>query len=274
MSGARILATALLLVVLATPAAALADDATPSAPPPAKAPTALVVALGLQSPALQAGVVRGRDVILARGFEVELARTLVRRLGGHVERFVYVPSQTRLLASSGGGWQLALAGIQPSDAARARADLSVPYLTTDVAVVARRGLDRPRRLADLRPLVLCAVRGGDGARAVAVVRPREAPVLVANADRLRTIVRTGACDAALVPAVEAGRFVAGQRRVLGPVVGRIARGEGLVVAVPRGGGVDVAAVDRELGRLRRDGTLGRLARAWLGLDPASLPVLR
>jgi ABC-type amino acid transport substrate-binding protein len=97
---------------------------------------------------------------------------------------------------------------------------------------------------------------------------------VSGVERLRTLVRTGACDAALVPAVEAGRFVAGSRASLGPVVGRIERGKGLVVAVPRGGTVDATAVDRELERLRRDGTLGRLARSWLGLDPASLPVLR
>jgi ABC-type amino acid transport substrate-binding protein len=88
------------------------------------------------------------------------------------------------------------------------------------------------------------------------------------------MVRTGACDAALVPAVEIGRFVAGQGGSLGSVVGRIPSGGGLVVAVPRGAGIDVAVVDRELVRLRRDGTLGRLARAWLGLDPATLPVLR
>ncbi len=157
---------------------------------------------------------------------------------------------------------------------QASADLSVPYLTTDVAVVARRGLERPRRLADLPSRVV--VRGAQKRRCPVfrAVRPRQAPVLVAGTERLRTMVRTGACDAALVSAAEAGRFVAGQRGALGPVVGRIARGDGLVVAVPRGAGVDVAAVDRELGRLRRDGTLGRLARAWLGLDPASLPVLR
>ena len=59
-----------------------------------------------------------------------------------------------------------------------------------------------------------------------------------------------------------------------PVVGRIAAGEGLVAVVPRGTGLDVGAVDRELLRLRRDGTLGRLARAWLGLDPETLRVLR
>ena len=268
----RQLAAALLLA-LALPAAGLADDTSPQPSAPSR-PGALVVALGLQSPVLQAGVVRGRDVILARGFEVELARTLARRLGGHVERFVYVPSQTRLLASSDGAWQLALAGIRPGSARQARADLSVPYLTTDVAVVARRGLARPRRLADLRPAVLCAVGGSDAARAVAVVHPRQAPLLVAGMDRLRTAVRTGACDAALVPAIEAGRFVAGQHGALGPVVGRITRGAGIVVAVSRGGGVDVAAVDRALGRLRRDGTLARLARTWLGVDPATLHVLR
>ena len=46
------------------------------------------------------------------------------------------------------------------------------------------------------------------------------------------------------------------------------------VAVARGTGLDLAAVDRALARLRSDGTLGRLARSWLGLDPARLRVLR
>lgn len=268
----RRVAALLLVAGIALPAGLARADDAPA--PAASRPSALVVALGLQSPFLQAGVVRGREVILARGFEVELARTLARRLGGRVSRFVYVPSQARLLASSAGGWQLALGGIDPSRGARAGADVSIPYLTTDVAVVTRRGLERPRRLIDLRASALCAARGGEGARAAVALGPRQRPVLANGIERLRTMVRTGACDAALVPAVEAGRFVAGQRRSLGPVVGRVQRGKGLVIAVPRGTGVDVAAVDRELARLRRDGTLGRLARTWLGLDPASLPVLR
>jgi ABC-type amino acid transport substrate-binding protein len=263
-----------LLVALLLPSAVRAGDG-PVAAGAAPAPRSLVVALGLADPALQAGVVRGRDVILARGFEVELARILARRLGGKVERFVYVSPPARLLAGSvAAGWQLALAGIEPSEGARAAAELTVPYLTTDVAVVARRGLAPPRRLADLRHALLCAVRGDDGARAVAAVHVARPPLLVTGVERLRTIVRTGACDAALVPAAEAGRFVAGRRHVLGPVVGRIESGKGLVAVVPRGAGLDVRTVDRELLRLRRDGTLGRLARTWLGLDPAGLRVLR
>ena len=269
----RLAAVLLLAGVALVAGTARAADTPAPVPAAASRPGALVVALGLQSPVLQAGVVRGRDVILARGFEVELARTLARRLGSRVERFVHVPARGRLLASGAADWQLAFAGLAATSRAPG-ADLSIPYLTTDVVVVARRGLFRPRRLADLRAALVCAVRGGDGAQAARSLRPKRAPSLLPSVDRLLTAVRTGACDAAFVPAAEAGRFVAGHRRSLGPVVGRIRHGKGLVAAVARGGNVSVADVDRELARLRRDGTLGRLARTWLGIDPATLPVLR
>jgi ABC-type amino acid transport substrate-binding protein len=246
-----------------------------AAPPRPASPSGLVVALSLGDPAMQAGVVRGGEVVLARGFEVALAQALARRLGGRVDRFVEMRPAARLPAGAPAGWHLALAAIEPSRAARSAADLSVPYLTTDAAVVLRRGLTRPRRLAELRDLVVCAVRGTPASRVIgASIRPTRTAVLVHGEDQLRTLLRTGACDAAVVPAVEAGRFVRGHARELGPVAGRVASGDGLVVAVARGTGVEVATVDRALGRLRADGTLGRLARSWLGLDPARLRVLR
>lgn len=239
----------------------------------AAAPAPLVVALALAEPRLQAGVVRGREVILARGFEVELVRALTRKLGAPVGRFVYVPATARLLASGSAGWDLAVAGIERTPGSGGALAISAPYLTTDVAVVARRGLARPRSLADLRTKVVCAARGGDGDAALASLRPRTSPLLVTGSERLRDLLRAGACDVALVPSFEAGRFVSGERRLLGPVVGRIRRGEGLGILVRRGG-LDAAAVNRALVGLRRDGTLARLADTWLGLDPAALPRLR
>jgi cystine transport system substrate-binding protein len=256
-------------------AANAAESATPPSSPAPSPPASLVVALGLRDPAMGAGVVRGGEVVLARGLEVELAKLLARRLGVRVDRFVELRPAVRLLAGAPAAWQLALAGIQPSGTPRGAADLSGPYLTTDTAVVLRRHLARPRGLADLRGRVLCALRGSDAARTIAVtVRPRTATVLVTRPDRLRELLRTGACDAALIPAIEAGRFVRGHGRELGPVAGRVESGDGLVVAVARGTGLDVGAVDRALARLRSDGTLGRLARSWLGLDPARLRTLR
>ena len=278
MSGLRgaPLLVALIVGLGLMPAAVRADNAPPTSPlPQPDTPRSLVVALPLSNPRLQAGVVRGREVILARGFEVELARTLARRLGARVDGFVYTPSAPRLLAASQSGWHLAVGGIEPVAGPRAAADVTRPYLPTDVAVVARRGLEPPHRLADLRAALVCAVRGTDAARVVSArVRPRRTPLLLAGGERLQTVLRTGACDAALVPALDVGRFVERHRRQLGPVVGRIEHGRGYGILVRRGTGLDVGAVDRELARLARDGTLGRLAETWLGLDPAALRVLR
>lgn len=266
------LVTVIAALAVALPAGVCVAGAGAASPAP---PRSIVVALALTSPRLQAGVVvGGREVILARGFEVELARILARRLGGRVDSFVYVPSAPRLLASSLAGWHLALGGIGAAAGPRAAGDVSRPYLPTDVAVVARRGLAVPRRLADLREALVCAVRGSEPARVVASrIRPRRRPLYVIGPERLQAVVRTGACDAALVSALDVGRFVDGQRRALGPVVGRIEHGPGVALLVRRGAGLDVAGVDRELERLARDGTLGRLARTWLGLDPVGLPVL-
>ena len=73
----------------AAPLAAQAAGPSPPASPPAPTPpSSLVVALGLHDPAMAAGVVRGGAVVLARGFEVELAKLLARRLALPLERFV------------------------------------------------------------------------------------------------------------------------------------------------------------------------------------------
>ena len=100
------------------------------------------------------------------------------------------------------------------------------------------------------------------------------PILAPSNERLLQLVQTGACDAAVVPADAVGRLVAGRGALLGPITARIERGDGYVVAVTRGGPIAVAEVDRALARMRADGTMHRLARAWLGIDPSRLRPLR
>lgn len=264
------------LLALGMPADSRADDPPPTttvAPEPR--PTELVVALGLGDPVLQAGVVRDGEVIIARGLEVDIARNLAKRLGIPRVRFVYVKPASRLLVATVRPWDLKIASITPARAESASADLSDPYLGTDQAVVLRRGLASLTALGDLRRKITCAVRGSDGARAIAgSVHPFLKPILAPSETRLLELVQTGACDAALVDAGSAGRFVAGRGGILGPVSAKVERGGGYVVAVTRGGPVAVSEVDRALARMRADGTMHRLARQWLGIDPARLRPLR
>ena len=118
------------------------------------------------------------------------------------------------------------------------------------------------------------LRGSDGARAIAAPCVRTRPCSSPRTTRLLELVRTGACDAALVDADGVGRFVAGRGGLLGPVTARVESGGGYVVAVTKGGPIAVAEVDRALARMRADGTMHRLARPWLGIDPARLRPLR
>ena len=255
---------AIALVALGATAQGRASAATPSPP------RELVVALSLGHPALQAGVVSGSSVVLARGFEVDLARLLARRLGIARVRLIDVRPPARLLATSTPSWHVALAGLTTPELVRTVA-ASVPYLPSGQAVVPRRGLERLRSLDDLRRLQLCARRASAGVATIAgLVRPERRPLLAHGDARLVQLVQTGACDAALVDAVDVGRVVAGRGALLGPIAVRVDRNPGLVVAVARNGPVALGDVDRVLRRLRADGSLAVLARRWLGIDPARL----
>lgn len=265
---------AVALVALGTPPSGRAGDGpAPQVVPPR--PTELLVALSPGDPALQAGIVRGADVVYARGFEVELARQLARRLRIPKVRFVNGRSSGRLLASGPRRWQVAIAALRPTGALPASADPSVAYLPTDQAVLLRRHQAKPRSLAELWKLALCAQRGTGGASTLgARILPERKPALVSSRARLLQLVQTGACDAALVDGILAGRMVAGRGALLGPIAVRVTSGDGLVVAVSRDAGFGVGEIDRAIVRMRSDGTLHRLAFAWLGIDPSRLALLR
>jgi ABC-type amino acid transport substrate-binding protein len=262
------------LVALGLPAQSFADDA-PVAPVVQPRPDVLVVALDLRDPVRQAGVVRGGEVILARGLEVDIAREVARRLRVPRIEFIHVATASRLPSTTARPWDLVIASLKPTGSLAARADLSQPYLGNDQAVVLRRGLPPLRALGDLRGKVVCAVRGSGGARALAVAVPgAERSRLAPSTARLLELAQTGVCDASLVDADDVGRLVAGRGGMLGPIRARLSLDGGSVVAVGKDGPVTVAAVDRALSRMRADGTMHRLTRTWLGIDPGRLRQLR
>jgi ABC-type amino acid transport substrate-binding protein len=150
----------------------------------------------------------------------------------------------------------------------------MPYLRDDPVVLMRRGLARPTSLAELRPLKLCAERGRRAADAVAGrVRPRERALLVGSVDALLRKLQTGACDAGLAELSRLGPELEGRRDLYGGLAGRIETQRAYAVALERNGAL-LPATDRALRSLRADGTLRRLATAWLGVDQTRLRVLR
>jgi polar amino acid transport system substrate-binding protein len=251
---------------------ALAATATAAAPA-TKRPGQLTVALSLPAPALQVGAVRGSEIVLARGFEVDVARALARRLRLRV-RLVQVGDDRRFLRPGTTAWDVALAQLVPTPVRTRSVSFTSPYLRDDPVVLVRRGLPRPGSLAELRRLQLCAERGRRAADTVAArVRPRARPLLVRDLDTLLRRVQTGACDAALAELSRLGPALEGRRDLFGGLAGRIETERVYAIALERGSPL-LAAVDGAVRALRADGTLRRLTSAGLGIDPATLRVLR
>ena len=266
-------AGALICVLAAALAAALAAPAAAGAPA-TKTPGQLLVGLSLAAPPFQAGSVRGREVVLAKGYEIDVARALARRLGLRRVRFVNEPSRERLAAAGRKVWDVALARVALTKARARAVGLSEPYLRGDQVVLLRRGLSVVRRLSALRPLELCAERGSRAADVIAGrIRPRSRALYFENVDALGRALQTGRCDAAVGDLASVGSLVRQNRSRFGPVAGRIETVVAYAVVLEKGSPL-LAEVDRSLRRLAADGTLGRLAKAWLGLNPSRLPLLR
>jgi ABC-type amino acid transport substrate-binding protein len=244
-----------------------------AATPATKRAGELTVALSLPRPALQVGAVRGGDVVLARGLEVDVARALAHRLHLRV-RLVQVGDSDRLLRPGPKTWDVSLAQFVATPVRARAVSFTRPYLQDDPVVLVRRGLARPTTIAELRPLTLCVERGRRSADVVAArVHPLARPVFAAGLEALLRKVQTGVCDAGIAELSRLGPALYGRRDLYGGLAGRIETDRAYAVALERGSPL-LAAADGALRSLQADGTLRRLATAWLRIDQARLRVLR
>ena len=214
-------------------------------------PGTVRVAVALDGLPWSGGVVGSGRVTLAVGFDAEAARVVARRLGLRPV-FVRVPRE-RL--GKPGPWELAV-GVRDG----------VPVLRGDHVVVVAPGVTRPRSLGGARGAHRLRPARNPGGRRRRVAARSPPGCWRAHARSSPAWCGPGRCDVALSDAGDATRLG-------GRPVARIESAVGYGIGVSRASGLG-ASLTRELRILGRNGTLGRLARSWLGLDPARLPRLR
>jgi polar amino acid transport system substrate-binding protein len=262
-------------ILAATAAAVVLTAGAGAAPPPTKTPGVLTVGLAMPAAGFQVGAVRGRKVVLAKGFEIDLARILARRLA--IPRVVFLNERyfSTLLTPGPKDWDIGLAEISVTPARAQRVDFSRPYLAADQGVLARVGLaPRPTSIAALRTLQLCAERATTGAQLlVKTIKPRRKPFLLSDPSNLSYALFTKRCDAIVAdaPTLAVLRRQAPDR--YGALVGRIVTREKYAIAFEKGSSLR-PRIDAALRLAIKDGTVEQLRRRWLGVDTAKLPALR
>ncbi len=263
---------AILLLVVGVLAATSAADA--AAPPVTLTPGQLTVGLSMPSEGFQVGAVRGTQVVLAQGFEIDLARAIAAQLG--LTRTVFVQNRfDRLFSLGAKPFDVAIAEITITARRRAAVEFSRSYMIADQGVLVAQTLKRvPRTVAALRPLQLCALAKSTGADLVqSKIRPVKPLRLVGNVPQLLLHLQTGHCEAVVYDAPPLASLKARAPVRYGPFAGVIKTGEKYGIAMPRGSTL-LGPVNDALAALIADGTVERLQRKWINVHFADLPVLR
>ena len=254
-------------------ALALVAAGAGAAAPPTLTPGELLVGVNLGEPGFEVGAVQGTKVVLARGFEIDLARLLARRLGIARVAFVHEPTFSKLYAAGAKPWDLALAQVTITAARSRNVSFSTPYLAADQGVLLAEGVPAPTTIAALGALQLCAQRGTTSVAAIsALVRPAKKPILFEKQEGLLDALYQRRCQAVVddAPLLAVLRKEAPDR--YGRLVARLGTAESYGVVLPKGSAL-APEVDRALAGLVDDGSIARLEKRWLGADVSKLPVL-
>ena len=263
-----------LVAVCTLAALAAVGTASAAAPPATQQPGVLTVGVAMPSEGFQVGVVKGSTVIYAQGFEIDFAKALAARLG--LGGTVFVQNRFDRLYSAGAKpFDLAIGQISITPARSRTVDFSRPYMSVDQGILAAQTVQPvPTTIAGLRALRICALTKSTGAD---VARERIAPVkpvlLVGNVPTLMLNLQTGRCDAVVYDAPTLGTLKKRAPDRYGPFVGVVDTAEEYGIALPKGSAL-LAPVNKAIASLVADGTVDRLARRWLTVDPADLRVLR
>jgi polar amino acid transport system substrate-binding protein len=244
-----------------------------AASPPTRTPGTLAVGLAMPSEGFQVGIVKGAEVVYARGFEIDLARALALRMG--LSRTTFVQNRFDRLYSAGPKpFDVGIGEISITPARKRTVVFSIPYMSVDQGVLASQTLTPiPKTIAGLKSLRVCALAKSTGAD---LARTRIAParpvLAVGNVPTLMLNLQTGRCDVVVYDAPALGTLKARAPDRYGTFVGVIKTGEQYGIALPKGSML-VKPVNAAVRSLLEDGSVDRLARQWLTFDPRKARVL-
>jgi polar amino acid transport system substrate-binding protein len=204
------------------------------------------------------------------GFEATLAEALAHKLGLDHVKVVQVPFAS-IIRGELGGADMALSQLTPTKAREQHEDFTTPYLTSPPGVLARVGVEGSdvhalkslhwvvSRTSTLTPILMHKIR------------PSGPQVVVEDRFDALRVLRDGGADALLLDlpvALGLARAEPSRFHVLGQLTG----GEGLAAALPKGSS-NGEIVDSEIRALTADGTIGKLAKRWLGTSVGNVPLI-
>jgi polar amino acid transport system substrate-binding protein len=256
--------TALLIV----PAA----SARPAAAPPTLQQGKLIVAFGDAAPGFASGTVRGNTVTNPRGYEVDLAKAIATKLGLTPE-WIYSPWNS-LFAPGTKKFDISFQEATITSQRKRTVDFTASYLNANQGVLLSKDATVPKSLADLRKMQTCAQTNTTGLDYIKTqLHPAKQPLTFPTTTAAYQAVQIGRCEAFILDVPLVSLEKKQDPTKFGPVAGQIVTHEQYGAVLQKGSKL-LPIVNKTLGTLTENGTVGKLQKKWFNLNFAKIPILK
>jgi len=262
-------------LLVAAGIAALAVTATAGANSlavPTKKSGKLIVGFDVPAPSFWNGRPTGTTIKNPSGFEYALSQAIAKKFGISKIQYLRAPFGG-LFSPAPKKYDFAMEEVTITPQRAKVVSFSAPYFDANQGVLIRKGLKKPKSLADLKSLQLCAQSTTTGLTYIQhKIRPKKKPLVYsASSTAAFDAVEAGKCDALILDVP----IVAAQSKkkpgAYGGVVGQIVTNEFYGAVMDKGSKLK-PSLDKAINALKADGTIKRLVKKWL-LNPIP-PVLK
>ncbi|MDX6472202.1 MAG: polar amino acid transport system substrate-binding protein [Gaiellaceae bacterium] len=263
----RLLPVLAVAALVAVPAATARTSAVPTLQA-----GKLIVAFGDPAPGFASGTVRGNTVTNPRGYEVDLAAALAKKLGV-TPVWMYSPWNS-LFAPGTKKFDIAFQEATITAQRKKTVDFTTSYLNANQGVLLSKQATVPKSLADLKTMQLCAQTNTTGLDWINTqLHPTTKVLAYPTTTAAYQAVQINRCDAMIldVPLVSLERKARPTK--YGPVAGQVVTHEQYGAVLQKGSKL-LAPVDSAMKALTTDGTVGKLQKKWFNLDFSKIPVLK
>ena len=257
------------LVLAVTAAAASAQSS-----PPTKQPGKLIVGFDLPAPAFWNGRASGTTIKNPSGFEYALSKAIAKQLKIPKVELVRSPFGG-LFSPAPKKYDVAFEEVTITTQRAKVVGFTAPYFSANQGVLIAKGVAKPKRIADLKPLQTCAQKDTTGLTWIqSKLRPAKKPLAYsASSTAAFDAVEAGRCQALILDVPIVVSQSKKKPGAYGGVVGQIDTGESYGGVMEKGSKLK-PFVDKAIKRLKADGTINRLTFRWFGYYPYNLQTLK
>jgi len=243
---------------------------------PAAAPTLqagkLIVAFGDPNPGFVNGSVRGTKFLNPKGYEVDLANAIAKKLG-LTPVWTYSP-WTGLFAPGSKKFDVSFQEATITAQRKKTVDFSATYMNANQGVLLSKQAPVPHSIADLRKLQTCAQQDTTGLQYIQdQLKPTKKPLVFPTTTALYQSAQLNRCQAVILDVPLVSLEAKSKPGAFGPVAGQIVTHEQYGAVLQKGSKL-TPVLDKTIKALTKDGTVGKLQKKWFNIDFSKVPVLK